>query len=371
MKVTQLTLTQFRNHNSSRFTTTLEGSPARLVLLSGENGAGKTSVLEALHLLATGIGIKARKDAEFTRFGTEGYRVEVHLDTGATLAMRYKAGESRVASVDGHPLARWSDILGKLRVTLLKPEDLVIIEGAPEVRRRFLDVMICQADRGYFEALRRYRRAYKQKNSFEVRRNARVALPFETLMEAEMPTIFASRASACDKLQEFANGILSKMGDGRRLELTYRPAIPKGTTRDDWGFAARRCTEESARMESLGAPGIFGPGRDEIVIALDGVKLRHLGSQGQKRFVSLVLKLAEASWLSREGGDALILVDDVFGELDVNRKSALLELLAGWKKQVWIADTDTKSYEERWSQWLKFDIKDGTAEPTPRSTKPE
>lgn len=330
------------------------------MLLEGPNGAGKTSVLEAIHLLATGIGIKTRKDSELVRFGTEGYRVEAVFSSGRVIALRCKGGE-RAAFVDGVELQRWSELVGRLRMTLLRPDDIILIEGGPEYRRRFLDIMISQADRAYFDALRRYRRAFRQKNKIE--RDRRLSAPFEAMMEKEMPAIFSARADACREIAERVNSILGAMGDGRRIGFLYRPAIPKGAE-EDWVLAAKRVSEESAKLDAVGTISPYGPGRDEIRIELDGVPLRTFGSQGQKRLVALILRLAEADWLSRDGDDAVVLVDDVFGELDEARESALLDHLSASNRQIWIADTETKSYEERYHTsvfplYEKFDIKGG------------
>lgn len=351
MNVATLSLVQFRSHLSSSFPT--NGAP--LVLLSGANGSGKTSVLEALYLLAAGIGIKTRRDSELVRFDSDGYRVAAETSEGLKVALKFQPAAGRTAFVDDVALTRWGDLIGRIRATLLKPDDIGIIEGGPELRRRFVDVMLCQSERAYLDSLRRYRRAYKQKN---VPQRISVSAPFEKLMAEEMPLIFAARAAACESLKASANTVLSRMGDGRHLELRYKPAVPAGSA-SDWKFAAARCIEESRRLEAAGVPSVFGPGRDEIEILLDGVNLRKYGSQGQKRLVAIVLKVAEAERLSQSGSGALILVDDVLGELDAARNAALLEILSGSGKQVWIADTDVKSYEEHWPMSAKFDIKDG------------
>jgi DNA replication and repair protein RecF len=364
VKITELKLAQFRNHFSTKFETFGRG----LVLLRGPNGAGKTSVLEAIHLLSTGIGIKARRDSDFMHFNGAGYRVDATLDSGRTYSLRCESGGKREAFEDGVAVPRSSALVGRVRMVLLRPDDIVLLEGAPEARRRFFDIMLSLADPAYFSALKRFTRAVKQAQRVEPWER-RVAVPFHELMRIEMPALFAARASACRRVQESVNRMMLSLGYGGTVEVEYRPAIPSGASESDWNAAAARCVEEGSKLEEAGSWNPFGPHRDECIFRLDGVGLRQFGSQGQKRAVALCLRLAEAEILSRAiqaaggsgGGDegAIVLLDDVLGELDAARVEGILTLLKGLHGQVWAAGTTTSAYEERWKEWVRFDIKAG------------
>lgn len=395
MVIDALLLTRFRCHYETRLA--INGAPR--VLISGPNGAGKTSILEAIHLLACGAGIRTRRDSDFARFTTSagentenhdtvGWRVAAHLFHGPTLALKWTNVDGRAATLDDTPQGRGGGLIGRLRMTLLKPEDIQVVEGGPEIRRRFLDVCLCQANPSYLAALRRYRRAHQQAHRASPRRgfsgNTSVSRSFLTEQCAVLPAICRARADACEKLAAEANRLLMKLGLPGHIGVEYRPAAPASAAvalaNGDWETVADVCLEESTKLASVGQfnifqASLFGPARDDVRLTLDGVRLKAFGSQGQKRLVALLLRLAEASVLSaapstgtsdRRAWDpagvaspALILVDDVIGELDKERFAAFIELLDDVPHQIWIAATDTKIYEERWPKWVRYDIKGG------------
>ncbi len=355
MKIDRLRVLQFRNHHD----TVVAAAGAPLVLLEGPNGAGKTSLLEAVHLLATGVGLKTRRDSEFVRFGADGYRVEIRFADGRDLALRYREEEGRTAFADGTELPRWTDLVGRMRLVSLDPSDLDLVAGGPAERRRFLDIMLSQDDRRYFDALRRYRRALRQVGSLPVGR-ARVAGSFHRILEEEMPAIFAARAAAVERLGRHLSALLGEAGLPGMLRLEYRPAAPKEAPSPDWRAVAALCVSEGRKLEAAGIPNPFGPVRDEVLIVRDGVSLRRFGSQGQKRVACLLLRLAEHRFLSEGGAEALILVDDVLGELDRSVVTALLGLLKAGRGQVWIAGTDISTYEELWPNRAFFGIRSGS-----------
>lgn len=363
MRLQRLSLTRFRCHHS----TILETDSRERVLVRGPNGSGKTSILESLHLLASGIGIRTRRDVEFAMFGGEGWRIAVATSAGPALSLKWTADAGRAASIDDVTLSSSGQLIGRLRMTLLRPEDIRIVEGGPSDRRQFLDVMLCQRDAAYLAALRRWRRARKQATAAAMGGLGSPGLrSIKPFLEAEAevyPVIASARARACSELEAGINARLGTLGVPGHIGLTYRPALPKDATgpasSSDWIEAGRCVARESERVLALGQPSPFGPGRDELRFTLDGTPLRVYGSQGQKRLASLLLRLTEAALLSTSTSPALVLVDDVTGELDADRLTAFLGLLDALPGQVWVAATGTKIYEDRWQNWVRFDIKGG------------
>lgn len=358
MILDRLELIRFRCHRETILST--EFSPR--VLVRGPNGSGKTTCLEAVHLLASGIGLRTRRDAEFAQFGERGWRVSSVPAGGPRLWLKWTVEGGREARIDETPLASSGLLIGRLRMTLLKPEDIRLIEGGPADRRQFLDVLLCQDDPGYLASLRRWRRAHKQVLAAMVS-GARSLRAFLQAACDEIPMLVSARGRACAALEAAVNARAGTMGFTGSIGVTYRPALPKMASElassGDWTGAASVVAREAERLLAVGQPSPWGPGRDEVVFTLDGVSLRTYGSQGQKRIVTLLLRLAEASVLSRADDPALVLVDDVTGELDADRFSAFLGLLDALPGQVWVAATGTKNYEERWSKWVRFDIKGG------------
>lgn len=363
MRVLRLSLARFRCHHSTILAT--EGRER--VLVRGPNGSGKTSLLEAIHLLASGIGIRTRRDAEFAMFGSDGWRIAAGIEGGPELALKWTADEGRAARIDDLPLASSGQLIGRLRMTLLRPEDIRIVEGGPSDRRQFLDVMLCQRDPSYLVALRRWRRARKQATAAAMggagSPGSRSIKPFLAAEAEAFPVIAAARARVCGELEAGINARLGLLGIPGHIGVLYRPALPKDASgyaaTGDWSEAGRCVARESERVLALGQPSPFGPGRDELRFTLDGTPLRMYGSQGQKRLASLLLRLSEAELLSTSSTPALVLVDDVTGELDADRLTAFLGLLDALPGQVWVAATGTKIYEDRWQKWVRFDIKGG------------
>jgi len=357
MPITQLRLARFRNHFESIF----EVGNADTIFLNGPNGAGKTSVLEALHLCATGIGMRSRRDKELMMFDKEGYRIDFSFDDGRNFSLKYLQKDGRTAFHDDVEFSKWLELIGILRMTCLKPDDIELIEGAPAVRRRFLDILLSQMDKKYFSALCRYRRALKQAYRAERSNHLKLAGSFSQLMIEDMPYIFLKRDWVVKKLSEIISLIALKKFSDMTIELEYKPAIPSLQVPVDWNKISETCLKENIEFENAGVFHRYGPLRDEVILKFNGIKFRQFGSQGQKRIGAILLKIAESSILS-EGYGHVILVDDVFGELDSVTRDFLLELLKNSKGQVWIAGTETEIFENRWQNWRKFELKSGRIE---------
>lgn len=364
-----LKLNRFRNHFESQLAT----PAANLVLLVGGNGAGKTSVLEALHLMATGRAIRSRRDRELVKFGAQGFRVSAlvekrddsRLISRYELGVRYEKSGVRRAFVDNEPCRSWGEFVGRLTVSLLRPDDIELLEGGPEFRRRFLDIMLCQIDREYFAALGRFRRAARQRaKTVGSRVSSALSRSFSSLMREEMPLLFSAREKAVIRLREESRPLMVAMGMRGVLELHYKPALPArcrypAESGNDWNEISRACMDEDERLLFHGSPAMFGPARDEIVIALDGVDLRKFGSQGQKRIISIVLRLAEARIMSDLGRSPVLLVDDVMGELDEERRRGFWQVVKSCNYQTWVATTHSIAASESWSERAEFGINNG------------
>ncbi|MBL4888734.1 MAG: DNA replication and repair protein RecF [Candidatus Lindowbacteria bacterium] len=378
MFVDNIKLVNFRSFSDL----TLKETNSPLCILAGKNGAGKTTILEAMYLLSTGIGIHTRKNQDFVKFGTPGFRVQASVLPGepdtkttvnysnTTLAMKYKTEEKRQLSLDEHPAAGMSEFIGKIRVSLMQPDDISLIEGGPANRRKFLNILLSQSKPKYFNSLKRYRRALKQKMKVAYFGERKMSRSFGIEMLTEMPTLFSERSVCVKKLEAEIVEISELMKFDGKISLDYRPAVPKGALAENesnWEKVAEKCIKEGDKLEEMGSHSQFGPSRDEIVIRLDDINVRKYGSQGQKRIISLLLRLAEASLLKHENNAPLVLIDDVFGELDNERRKAFMDLVKASKYQTWIATTSPEIYLESWSKWVKFDINRGILKEVERS----
>lgn len=314
-----------------------------LNVLVGPNASGKTTILEALSLLATGRSFRGATDPEMVRAGQAAYRVSGRF-TGKTgshsVETAFQLGEGadpsrKVAKVDGHALARTIDLLGRVPLLSFSPDDLALAKGGPAERRRFLDLLLAQTSAPYRDQVARYQRTLAQRNALlgqlAARRAAAEAAavqlePWDESLAAEAAQIQAARAAAVRAIAPVAGEVFAAL-DGRSLEVTYLPSV----------FDPSRRGDELRRAVTLS-----GAHRDELALAVDGRDARRYASQGQQRSVVLALKLAALDELEAGTGETpVLLLDDVMSELDPGRGALLVPLLL--RGQVFVTTTDRLS----------------------------
>jgi DNA replication and repair protein RecF len=325
-----LALRDFRNIEAAE----LEWSPS-LTLLVGDNGQGKTNVLEAAALVAAQHPTRARAERELARFGTEGYRLQATYLTDAGETVR----SSR--SVWLRPPRR--RVEGPtLPVVTFTPDDLSLVKAGPEERRDFLDRLLMQLKPRYRSELGRYQRAVGQRNrALKDDRPDAVLEGFEPLLADAGAYCWAQRQWLCSLLGPEVVRVYAELVDKEQPSLAL-----------DFGGSGAMLTPEAFR-EALergrtldrrrGATGV-GPHRDDLVLRVSGTDGRLL-SQGQQRTLVLALKLAARSVLEHElGSRPLLVLDDVFSELDGLRRAALLRTVGAPGQQTAVADVDGRAF---------------------------
>jgi DNA replication and repair protein RecF len=254
--------------------------------------------------------------------------------------------EGKKARVDRKSLERLSDFFGCLNVVVFSPEELAMVKGAPELRRRYLDRAVFAADPGYLTLHHDYTRILKNRNAL-LRIGTREGLDIWSDKLVETGTrLVMKRLSWLDGirelLQEFHDNIAGK---GARVELVYR-SVPSGaaTERDEYHhllqMALARLVDEEIRRGTTQA----GPHRDDLEFILDGRVLKQHASQGEQRSFILALKMAEIEYLHRLHGDPpVLLLDDMTSELDGERNRNLLRFLEEKRMQVFITTTNLQN----------------------------
>lgn len=331
MRITGLKLHNFRNYAS------LELVPEPGInVFTGLNGAGKTNVLEAFFLCALGRSHRTGRDGELIRLGEQEGMVLVRLDTrGGTRSIRceLRSGERKKVSLDGSPLQRSGELMGCLNVVMFSPEDLVLIKGGPQERRRFLDMELSQLKPAYYYTLQQYNIALKQRNNLlkepDCLQNDMLELWDEQLSKLGA-RIMADRAQFCRALSREAGSLHDHMSGGKEtLEVFYDPDIrcaDEGLLRESIAEALINGLERDMYRGFTGA----GPHRDDLGLRLNDLDVRTFGSQGQQRTAALSLKLSEIALIRRiRGENPVLLLDDVFSELDGRRQKLLLSAVEG------------------------------------------
>ena len=340
MRINRLTLHHFRNLHG------LDMHPAPGInLVAGPNGHGKSNLLESLHFLCLAHSPRSRRDKDLIAWGEEAFVVRGEGQVGEkpyVQSVEYREGGCRVKS-GGEESRRLGDLLGHFLLVGFNPEDMDILRAGPQERRRFLDVLLCQRDPSGLDVLRRYRQALRQ-------RNAALRLPHlgadeEALLVAYDNTLADAgvelalrRLDLVEKLSPHAKEFYLEIGGGsEKLHLEMTRSLGRdqdpGKLRENFlqKLGENRVSDRENGLTSV------GPHRDDLLAFLAGKTVRDFASQGQKRSVALALKLASARLLEEASGlPPILLLDDVFAELDPNRRARFGSLIRG-KGQVFIA----------------------------------
>jgi DNA replication and repair protein RecF len=306
----------------------------------GPNAAGKTTLLEAMVLLAWGRSHRTAADGELIRWGAELARVEgtVGQDAIEVAIVRAGSGSAGRKRIRVNGLARRaSGLAGLLRVVLFAPEEMLLVAGSPSLRRAVIDQLASAGSPAYADALTTYGRTLQQRNSLlrAIREDgaSRAELHFwdgafldaggavvaerRRLLEVVAGPLAAAHAEIAP--DEAATGLLTL-----RYATNAQP-LPGETPRD----ALARRLAETAEKEVWNGSTLVGPHRDDLVFELDGRDLATFASRGQQRTAILALKLAELDIVTAlDGRPPLLLLDDVFSELDPDRRSHLVRRIA-------------------------------------------
>ncbi len=311
-------------------------------LISGPNAAGKTSLIEAIVMLAWGRSHRTSTDGELIRWGSDVARVEGRAGDETIEVALVRAGTAgsgagrkrvRVNGVARRPAA----LVGLLRAVLFAPEEMLLVVGSPALRRAALDQLAGQRWPAYGADLATYGRALQQRNSLlraiREEQAGRDELRYwdGPLLEAGSKVV-AARLRLLDELEEPLRAahaeIAPEEADGARLGLRYVTNAPTAAGETPHDALARRL-RETAEKEIWNGTTLVGPHRDDVAFELGGRDLAGFASRGQQRTAILALKLAELDLLTAlDGRPPLLLLDDVFSELDPDRRSHLVRRIA-------------------------------------------
>ena len=307
--------------------------PAEGVVVVGDNGHGKTNLLEAIYYLQLLRSARGARDVELVRFGTPGFHVAAHgrfpaaHDVHAGFA---REGKRKKVTHDGVTPARLADALGGVPSVLVSPRDVALVSGSPGERRRYLDITLALSSPSYLVALQAYRAALTRRNaalrdSARRGRNDASAAAWEPALVEHGAVLWRERlawvAGVADEYARLCSAI-GERGAGR-LEYVSRHATANGA-----GDALATALAAHRALDAKRGLTHAGPHRDDLALALDGRELRLFGSAGQQRTAAIALRLLELATLrARIGGAPVLLLDDPFAELDPGRAQRVLELL--------------------------------------------
>jgi DNA replication and repair protein RecF len=345
MHLQTLILQNFRNHEALSMSFPKEGA-----LFEGPNGAGKTNILEGIHLLCTGRSQRGAARTDMIAYGQEAAFVSGDFcfdddgaDGGVTVqnaALGFSRDKKTVMKIDGDNVGSYTEWFGERPAVSFGADDLELVYGAPESRRKFLDMLISQTDRAYLSALLSYRRAMACRNALLGKTGDTLQFEvYEQAMAESAAKLAFVRVEAVRELSVLTGGFYAEISGGAEAaDVEYAPKNKFDILDTNEGqnaylilLAQRR--ERDAELQYTAV----GPHRDDLRFTLGGRAAKSHASQGQCRSFALSLKLASARFIEQKrGGGMVFLVDDAVSELDPERTSRVYPLLEG-RGQVFIA----------------------------------
>lgn len=362
MRINNISLHNYRNYRHLELPVN-----NNINIFLGANAQGKTNIIEAIYYAALGHSHRTNSDSDLIFWQQPAGIVKLdfsRLAVANKLQINFKNGKRQEILYNEHPI-KLKELIGVINAVLFSPEDLTLIKGSPQGRRKFLDGEISQASPAYYDKLIKFNRVMSQRNM--LLKKIREGRAKKSLLESWNPqfaelaaAIVTKRQEAIKKLNMLANLMHRKLSKNKEgLEIVYSMAgIEENIPLDPVLWYNKKLIETFEQDIAHGSTSI-GPHRDDLIFNVNDINLKSFGSQGQQRTGVLALKLAELEFIKSETGEhPILLLDDVMSELDADRREQLL-LFIKERIQTFITATD-KAYFPNNNQGKYYYVSGGT-----------
>ena len=361
MILEKLSLINYKNIPSA----TLELSP-KINCFIGQNGVGKTNVLDAIYFLTFCHSASNPIDSQVIRHNEPFFMIEgayaEGTDATETISVGMKRGTKKHFKRNKKEYKRLSEHIGLIPLVMVSPSDTLLIEGGSEERRRLMDLVISQYDRNYLESMNRYNKALQQRNSMlkeEAEPDPEIIALWEEQMAIEGERIFARRDAFVKQLVPIFQHYYEQIsGNREQVSIEYLSHCQRGPLLE--------VIQRDRAKDRIMGYSLHGTHRDDLVFALGGHPLKREGSQGQHKTFVISLKLAQFDFLRRTNNRTtpLLLLDDIFDKLDAGRVEQIVKLVAGDEfGQIFITDTNREHLDSILSRsshdYRIFEVHDG------------
>lgn len=357
MKISSLKLTNFRNWSDDEFVF------RDVTIFIGPNGQGKTNIVESLYLASTGRSWRTGHDAEMTTWDEDYSRITVGFkkeSADVKLELFWQKNQSGISSRGDKTIKqlkvndvkhRLIDLLGVIPAVLFSPESIELLGGAPALRRRFLDVLLSQTNRQYALNLLEYGKVLRERNKLLAHIKNRRSKPDELdFWDGKLVQLGSDIIKKREEVIKYFNKTLSAdyekiSGQEQKLSLRYKASVEIDRFADILAAAREREVEQATTA--------YGPHRDDFLFILDSREVATFASRGEFRSVILALKMAELEYLTYKVGEKpILLLDDIFSELDHDRRMHLAKIVSG--QQTIITTTDLDHIEKSLQKTAKI-----------------
>ena len=355
MYIKKVLLKNFRNYCSEEFCF-ING----VNILYGDNGQGKTNVLEALFLASMGKSFRTSHDTEMIREGCDFLELQLYAEEEIDIKVTYNKQKQKSIRLNGIYLRKMGDLMGALPCVIFSPTNMMLLSAGPSERRKFIDMALCQLKPIYYFDLQQYNKILMQKNAllreYNGNSSVRETLEVWNLSLAQYGSkVTEQRIAYLHQIQKEAVLYHEKIsGRSEQIEIKY-----SSSGSSDSHLFYKKITE-AAEREIERKMSLVGPHKDDVEFILKNTgDIKKYGSQGQKRTCVLALKLAETKILKEANGKMpILLLDDVLSELDTKRQEMLLSSIEN--SQVFITCTDCEKLKNAPERTTKsFCIKNG------------
>ena len=317
----------------------VEFSPNSNIII-GKNASGKTSLVEAVCYLCLGKSFKNAKDVELIKINKDYFNIIGNIIENEEKNNRIVIGydtKTKKINYNGKVMSSISDYVGKYKVITFSPDDLELIKGTPTVRRRFIDINLCQIDSKYLKLLMEYKHLLKRRN--EILKLENIDSKYLDILSGEIIERAKYIINKRRKIVEMLNEYIEKKSkfltnDQEIVELEYFPNVTEEEIKNKF--------KNDLKIDILTKTTNNGPHRDDLNIYINRQKASIFASQGQIRTAVLAIKLGIADSFRSNNESMIIILDDVLSELDINRQIKLLESIKNGN-QVFITTTDIKN----------------------------
>ena len=351
MWIKNIKIKNFRNYNQEEIN--LEKN---INIFYGKNAQGKTNIIEAIFLCSLGKSFRAKKDNEMIKLNEENAIVEIEYEkSDRDGKIKIEIGNKKNIYLNGIKIKKLSELLGNLNIVIFTPDDINILKGGPQNRRRFLDIMISQLRPNYMHILNLYLKTIEQRNKYlrqikEEHKDENLLEIWDEKLAEYAVKIYEYRKEFIEKIIKKINIIHKNITNGEeQIELKY-------ITECDNKEKYLQLLKERRKLDIIKGFTTKGIHRDDFVIYINKKEIKIFGSQGQNRTAMLSLKLAELQVIYDEIGEyPILLLDDFMSELDRTRRKNFLENIEG--TQVIITGTEKLDIENL--KYLEYNVSNG------------